>query len=79
MKKIDLFYDPFKPSVPCCPNKITISLSFDVNLDKMAPILGKIVLNQFKIMWDSITYNSFTENHEEQMELCDDKKAVYNK
>ena len=30
-------------------------------------------------MWDSITYNSFTENHEEQMELCDGKKAVYNK
>ena len=35
------FYDPFKPSVFCCPNKITISLSFVVNIAKLSPILGK--------------------------------------
>ena len=40
------FYDAFKPSIFCCPSKITISLSFDPNIAKLSPIL----INQFRII-----------------------------
>ena len=36
------FDDPLKLLISCCPNKITLSLSFDANLAKLGPILGKL-------------------------------------
>ena len=41
-EKMDFLMIFFKLLISCCTNKITLSLSYDANLAKLGPILGKL-------------------------------------
>ena len=47
----DGFFDcPFKLLISCSSDKITLSLSFDANLAKLGPVLGKLYYT-YKILY----------------------------